>query len=186
MSTKLVVKSAYGEGLSLSQVWCDVLNFLVGISCIINGFRWRRNPRVLFFTGKIERIHLPETHEPTDDIPGFAYCAVTLISLIGFCLGKKFGGEKTQFWSRVWMFPVVTPLFILAIILSLGRYCSIEFPIQFTVALLGYVWFLTSLIILVCRKFGCYCEKKTANIQSRSDCVENIYENNSNIQNDLI
>ena len=50
-----VTKSTYGDGLSMSQVWCDVLNFLVGLSCIINGFR---NPamilydsRVFFFTG---------------------------------------------------------------------------------------------------------------------------------------
>ena len=106
-----------------------------------------------------------------------AYCAVAVISLIGFCLGKRFGGEKTQFWSRVWMFPVVTPLFIMATYFSLDRYGYIAFPIQFSVALLGYIWFLTSLIILLSRKFGCYCEKKSVNIQSRSDCVENIYQN---------
>ena len=117
---------------------------------------------------------------------GFAYCAVTLISLTGFCLGEKFAGEKTQFWSRVWMFPIVTPLFIMAIVFSfdVNIYTTyMEFPIQFTVALLGYGWFLTSLIILACRKFGCYCEKKTANIQSRPDCVENIYENNEHFTN---
>ena len=109
---------------------------------------------------------------------GFAYCAVTVISLIGFGLGKRFGGVKTQFWSRVWMFPVLTPLFIMAMVFSVNRYSSIAFPIQFSVALLGYIWFLTSLIILLARKFGCYCEKKKAvNIQSRSDCVENIYQN---------
>ena len=52
-----VTKSTYGDGLSMSQVWCDVLNFLVGLSCIINGFRSPRgeccyDSRVFFFTGK--------------------------------------------------------------------------------------------------------------------------------------
>ena len=37
LSNKLV-KSPHGEGLSMSQFWCDVLNLLVGILCIINGF----------------------------------------------------------------------------------------------------------------------------------------------------
>ena len=35
------MKSPYGEGLTISQVWCDVLNLLVGILCITNGFRVR-------------------------------------------------------------------------------------------------------------------------------------------------
>ena len=52
------VKSPYGEGLSMSQVWCDVLNFLVGLSCTINGFSWRPryfDPQILIFTGKMTR-----------------------------------------------------------------------------------------------------------------------------------
>ena len=54
-----VIKSAYGEGLSMSQVWCDVLNFLVGLSCIINGFSGGcyYDSRVFFFTGKSEQIN---------------------------------------------------------------------------------------------------------------------------------
>ena len=66
MSGKLM-KSPYGEGLSMSQVWCDVLNFLVGILCITNGFRVRSytkygeqgiftephpNKEMVIFTGK--------------------------------------------------------------------------------------------------------------------------------------
>ena len=58
MSGKLM-KSPYGEGLSMSQVWCDVLNFLVGLSCIINGFSGGcyYDSRVFFFTGKSEQIN---------------------------------------------------------------------------------------------------------------------------------
>ena len=58
MSNKLA-KSPHGEGLSMSQVWGDVLNFLVGLSCIVNGFRSNRNGpmyfdgRLFFFTGKM-------------------------------------------------------------------------------------------------------------------------------------
>ena len=126
-----------------------------------------------------------------------AYCSVTSISLLGFCLGKKFGGEKTQFWARVWMFPVLTFLFTLAMIFSFGyRHGDIAFPVQLTVALLGYTWFTISLAILLSRKFSCFCGKKThssissdaKNIQTRSDCEENIYENDQHFQkpHDLI
>merc|ERR1719219_2003053 len=74
---------------------------------------------------------------------GLAYCVVTLISLIGFCLGQKFGGEKIQFWSRVWMFPLLTPLFIMAMIFG---YISINHAAaQCCLALLGYIWFLIAL-----------------------------------------
>ena len=45
-----LMKSPYGEGLSISQVWCDVFNFLVGILCIINGFRVRTFSRA--FSGE--------------------------------------------------------------------------------------------------------------------------------------
>ena len=84
MSGKLM-KSPYGEGLSISQVWCDVLNFLVGILCIVNGFRvekisswtlissngggqqftYRDVPHphmeMAVFTGKQKRINYPKS-----------------------------------------------------------------------------------------------------------------------------
>ena len=71
------MKSPYGEGLTISQVWCDVLNLLVGILCITNGFRVRLrsysytkygeqgifseshphpNKEMLIFTGKKKQI----------------------------------------------------------------------------------------------------------------------------------
>ena len=54
-------KSTYGNGLSMSQVWCDVLNFLVGLSCIINGFRGEccYDSQVFFFTGNQTQNHKP-------------------------------------------------------------------------------------------------------------------------------
>ena len=33
------IKSPSMDGLSSSQVWCDVFNFLAGLCCIFNGFR---------------------------------------------------------------------------------------------------------------------------------------------------
>ena len=123
----------------------------------------------------------------TGDILGLAYCSVTLISLLGFGLGQKVAGEKTQFWSRVWMLPVLTILFTLAIIFSF-RNGYIAYPLQLTVALLGYTWFLISLAIILSRKFSCHCGKKTSssrdleNIETRPDCVENIYENDPHFQ----
>ena len=121
-----------------------------------------------------------------------AYCAVTLISLICFCVGKRFRGEKFHFWSRVWMFPLLTPLFIM-VIYSYSN--IILYPAQFSLALLGYIWFLIALITLLCRRFSCSCELKTRsssdveNNQTQSDCsleVENIYENDLELKNDLI
>ena len=85
------------------------------------------------------------------------------------------------------MFPVLTILFILAMIFSFSyRNGYIAFPLQLTVALLGYTWFLISLATLLYRKFSFV--KKTSssrdaeNILTRADCVENIYENDQHVQ----
>ena len=194
----------YGEGLSMSQVWCDVLNFLVGILCIINGsahqdqmdkysysYLLYTHQEMLVLNGKMKRISNPKSMSLKVTFLGLAYCAVTLISLIGFCLGKKFGGEKTQFWSRVWMFPILTPLFIMTIIFR-SRYES--WIVQLSLALLGYIWFLISLVTLLWRRFSCSCGMKTRstddveNIQTSSYCVEveNIYENDLELKSDLM
>merc|ERR1719310_1671987 len=121
-----MVKSAYGDGLAMSQVWCDVLNFLVGILIFVNGLRLKKYPhfqsKMVCFTGG-------------------AYCGVTLASLILFhCLGKKTGEENISlsFWNRVWMFPLLTTLFIMAILYS----WPFVFTAQFYLALIGYSWFL--------------------------------------------
>ena len=186
ISSKLM-KSPYGEGLSVSQVWCDVLNFLVGILCIINGFRgWE-----YITLGEHSIYPKPHPHKEMVIFTGLDYCVVTFISLLGFCLGKKFGFGKIHFWSRVWMLPVLTPLFIMTFVNNFV-YSHNEGPClsatQFFLPMLGYIWFLQALLVLLCKRLSCSCGKKTqiyqvensANVQNRRrpGRVENIYENN--------
>ena len=196
MSGNFRKKSPHGEGLSISQVWCDVFNFLVGILCITNGFRVTKysiygehhpNKEMVIFTGKMNRRGKIMGLQVL--FLGFAYCAVNVISLVGFCLGKKFGFGKIHFWSRVWMFPVLTALFIMAMVYNSPNYRPSVSSAQFFLAIMGYIWFLLALSVLLCRRFfSCYCGKKTrmydvensANVQARPDssvAVENIYEN---------
>ena len=83
------------------------------------------------------------------------------------------------------MFPLLTPLFIMALLYS---YISI-YPAQFSLALMGYIWYLIALINLLCRRFSCSCGMKTR--RSSSDVensleVENIYENDLELKSDLM
>ena len=92
------------------------------------------------------------------------------------------------------MFPLLTPLFILAIIYSLIYSHTLLYPVQFSLALLGYIWFLIALITLLYRRFSCSCGLKTRssgdveNNQTQSDSleVENIYENDLELKSDLM
>ena len=82
------------------------------------------------------------------------------------------------------MFPLLTPLFIMAMVYG---HLSI-YPAQFSLAIMGYVWFLIALITLLCRRFSCSCGLKT---RSSSDVensleVENIYENDLELKSDLM
>ena len=40
------------DGILTSLAWCDVFNFLVGVSCIINGFG-NMNKEMLVLVGKV-------------------------------------------------------------------------------------------------------------------------------------
>ena len=117
---------------------------------------------------------------------GSAYCLVTGISLAGFCLGKKFGFGEIHIWSRVWMFPVLTPLFIMTFVYNKDYYGPSLYVSQFFLAIMGYIWFLLTLLVLLCRRFiSCYCGEKSqnddvensANVQTRADrgAVQNIF-----------
>ena len=115
-----------------------------------------------------------------------------MTSLILFCcFGNKTEGGNISYWSRVWMFPVLTPLFIMAILFS---WPFSIYPAQFSLALLGYSWFLIALITLLCRRFKCFCGMKSRGLgdveinQTTSDLVEveNIYENDQDLKNDLM
>ena len=103
-----------------------------------------------------------------------AYCVVTSISVLGFCLGKKFGFGKIQFWSRVWMLPVLTPLFIMAFVYN-REYNYNEGPClsaaQFFLAILGYIWFLLALLVLLCKRLSCSCGKKTQIYQVENSAI---------------
>ena len=120
-----------------------------------------------------------------------------MLSLTGFFLSKKYRMEKFLFWSRVWMFPVISATFILAMIFSF-KWGRLEFPIQFSVSLIGYIWCLLILVVFISRKMNCYCAKidnnsediekpgKTGLSQLRSDREENIYENDQNFKANLM
>ena len=71
-----------------------------------------------------------------------------MLSLTGFFLSKKYRMEKFLFWSRVWMFPVISATFILAMIFSF-KWERLEFPIQFSVSLIGYIWCLLILVVFI-------------------------------------
>ena len=87
------------------------------------------------------------------------------------------------------MFPVLTPLFIMAILYS---WPFSLFPAQFYLALIGYSWFFIALITLVCRRFRCGMKSRSLGDveldQTKSDLVEveNIYENDQDLKNDLM
>ena len=93
---------------------------------------------------------------------GTAYCVVHLVSLVGFCICKKYGLEKALFWSRVSMFPLLTLLFVWAVIFgpidwyTYSMYIDID-PLLLTVLILGYIWHLFLFVILLCKRCRCSC-----------------------------
>jgi len=101
------------------------------------------------------------------------------------------------------MFPILTLLFFCDVIFSnthiYGWLYLTEYPLQFSVTLVGYIWFLVLLVILLWRRCGCYCTtnttntttnsedvEKTGSVLVRPDCVENIYENDLGLKSSLM
>ena len=80
---------------------------------------------------------------------------VYLLALVGFCLCKKYGLEKSLFWSRVSMFPLLILLFVCAVISSFEiMYFDLHL---LTVTVLGYIWHFLLFVILMCKKCRCSC-----------------------------
>merc|ERR1712227_219766 len=103
---------------------------------------------------------------------GIAYCVVRLMSLVGFCLCKKYGLEKSLFWSRVSVFPVLFNLFVCAGISSTNDdsvyLTDIQYPLQFSVTVIGYIWHLLLFGVFLYTKCRCICDHSKAD-QSMSD-----------------
>ena len=53
MSGQQQIRSSCMDGILTSLAWCDVFNFLVGVSCIINGFGNWPNKEMLVLVGKV-------------------------------------------------------------------------------------------------------------------------------------
>ena len=114
------------------------------------------------------------------------------MSLAAIYLSEKYGLRKVQVWSRVWMSVVLTILFVL----SLSLNSNSTFPaITIVLSILGYIWFLASLLAHVMREY-CDCGKKDqlgkcVEIPDKAGdelptTVENIYENDLSLKADLI
>jgi len=162
--------------LSIFQIWCDVFNFLVGVTCIING------------STKMDQAMDPREAKDEDGLKpsdyldiffdrmriwtGIAYCVVHLVSLVGFCLCKKYGLEKSLFWSRVSVFPVLFILFVCAGISSTNDdsvfRTDIQYPLQFSVTVIGYIWHLLLFGVFLYTKCRCSCDHSKAD-QSMTD-----------------
>ena len=103
---------------------------------------------------------------------GTAYCVVHLVSLVGFCICKKYGLEKSLFWSRVSVFPVLFILFVCAGISSTNDdsvyLTDIQYPLQFSVTVIGYIWHLLLFGVFLYTKCRCICDHSKAD-QSMSD-----------------
>ena len=119
------------------------------------------------------------------------------MSLAAIYLSEKHGLRRVQVWSRVWMSVVLTILFVLSIIFSLGvnAYYYTVSRVTIVFSILGYIWFLASLLVNVMREY-CDCGKKDqlgkcVEIPDKAGdelptTVENIYENDLSLKADLI
>ena len=104
------------------------------------------------------------------------------VTVTGFCHSKKYGLKKSLLWFRVWMFPVLTLTFVCAVISSFRseKNHMVEYPLQASLAVIGYIWSLVLVVIMLC----VICDCSFTGTTTTSEDVEMTQQENKEDDND--